>query len=300
MVLTDAAHLGDGGSLGKTNLAAMKEYLAWSTDTWSHSLRDRFFPKESLLKSSTQYDECCSIKMEDSHLPVAIDHQDHAEWKGYAIGLFKKRYPAFTKGFLHRVIAQKHLGCVKGQEVDHRNNNTLDCRRLNLRVCSKSENNRNKGPQINNSSLHGYKGVARYADGSYRAQIALHGKTKCIGFFANPREAAIAYDIYSRRFHEGFGRVNLPEASPEEIAKVMDQLMSNKTNRGDTSRYYGVSWHIRSGKWRADVRHQKRYYYLGYHETEEGAARAVDVLLLDIGCREKLNFGKTEADVIKI
>ena len=44
------------------------------------------------------------------------------------------------KMYMHRMI----MGCPKGKIVDHINNQTLDCRRENLRVISHKENMRNR------------------------------------------------------------------------------------------------------------------------------------------------------------
>lgn len=202
---------------------------------------------------------------------------------------------------MHRTVAKRHHGDITGLEVDHVNGNTFDCRAANLRVCDRSQNNRNKGHQSNNTSNRGFKGVAFYPKyGKYRAQIALNRRTKCIGFFATPEEAAIAYDLFARRFHGDYARLNMPDVTQEQIDRVIAQLMSNKSGRGSTSRYYGVSWSKIEGRWRGDIRHKKQYHYLGWFDDEEEAARAVDAQLLKMGCREKLNFGKTLEDVIKI
>ena len=54
---------------------------------------------------------------------------------------------------MHREIA----GARDGEDVDHRNRDSLDNRRRNLRKCTKSQNGANRPAQRDNSS--GYKGV---------------------------------------------------------------------------------------------------------------------------------------------
>ena len=48
---------------------------------------------------------------------------------------------------------------------------------------------------------------------------------------------------------------------------------------GTTSRFKGVCWHVSSGKWRAKCKEK----YLGYHATEEAAARAYNTEAERIG-----------------
>ncbi len=62
-----------------------------------------------------------------------------------------KRYPIY----MHRLI----LGLERGdkREGDHRNHNTLDNRRSNLRICTQQQNLTNQKPRSNGTSK--YKGV---------------------------------------------------------------------------------------------------------------------------------------------
>lgn len=63
---------------------------------------------------------------------------------------------------------------------------------------------------------------------------------------------------------------NLREASSSENGR-------NQTMRNDnTSGFYGVSWHKRDSKWRANIRHHGKEKSLGYFNTAEEAARAYD------------------------
>ena len=49
---------------------------------------------------------------------------------------------------MHRVI----MKCPKDMEVDHINHNTLDNRKVNLRIVTRSQNQMNRGKQSNNTS----------------------------------------------------------------------------------------------------------------------------------------------------
>lgn len=98
---------------------------------------------------------------------------------------------------MHRAI----VNCPDNLEVDHANHNTLDNRKSNLRVVTKSENLRNRNVQSNNTS--GYKGVIFHA-GRYRATIKVNRKNINLGRFDTIEEAAEAYKRAALRYHGEF------------------------------------------------------------------------------------------------
>lgn len=105
---------------------------------------------------------------------------------------------------LHRFIT----GCPDGMVVDHINGNGLDNRRENLRVCTQSENLRNRKMHQNNAS--GFKGV--FFDPAprskpWRSRITVSGKRFNIGRFDTPEEAYAAYCKASLEKHGEFSRV---------------------------------------------------------------------------------------------
>lgn len=86
---------------------------------------------------------------------------------------------------MHRYI----MGAPKGKEVDHRNHNTFDNRRSNLRVLTKSENLQNRsGAQSNSKS--GVRGVVWNKQAKkWRAQYTLNRKCYHVGTFDSIEEA---------------------------------------------------------------------------------------------------------------
>jgi hypothetical protein len=115
--------------------------------------------------------------------------------------------------FLHRFL----MGEPQGMEVDHRNGDTLDCRRKNLRVATKAQNRRNQGKNIKNKS--GYKGVWwNKRCGAWRAEISIDDIGKNLGHFASLVDAARAYDRGARLYHGPFARLNFPE--PGEMSAI--------------------------------------------------------------------------------
>lgn len=90
--------------------------------------------------------------------------------------------------------------------IDHINGDKLDNRKENLRVCSASDNAKNRGKQRNNSS--GYKGVIfDKARSKWRAEICFNGNRKYLGRFDSVEEAAIAYQDAAKMYHGDFAKV---------------------------------------------------------------------------------------------
>ena len=103
---------------------------------------------------------------------------------------------------MHRVVADT----PEGKDTDHKNGNRLDNRRENLRICTKSQNQHNKGISKNNTS--GYKGVHQNRWGDWVSQIKLNHKQIYLGTFQTPIEAAIAYNEAALEYHGEFAYQN--------------------------------------------------------------------------------------------
>jgi len=97
-------------------------------------------------------------------------------------------------------------------EIDHLDGNSLNNTLSNLRLCTRSENNRNRGPQKNN--LSGYKGVTtvkRKKGDKFKAKIEFNGEKISLGYYPTPELAARAYDRKARELFGEFARCNFPE-----------------------------------------------------------------------------------------
>jgi hypothetical protein len=100
---------------------------------------------------------------------------------------------------LHRLLAC----AVDGLFVDHKNGNTLDNRRENLRICTNAENTRNQPDRQRNKV--GYRGVSKVRD-KFKAKITFNGKNIHIGYFSTPKEASQAYEKKARELFGEFYR----------------------------------------------------------------------------------------------
>jgi HNH endonuclease/AP2 domain len=104
-----------------------------------------------------------------------------------------------------------------GEFVDHLDHNTLDCRRDNLRVCSKSQNAMNMKKRRGCSSI--YKGVSfEKKCGAWSANITLDYQQRYLGIFATEIEAAHAYDLAALELFGEFASLNYPASPIREAA----------------------------------------------------------------------------------
>jgi hypothetical protein len=88
--------------------------------------------------------------------------------------------------------------------VDHRNGNTLDNRRCNLRVCTHAENMRNRKASRGRALP---KGV-HFRKNGYEAYIRVNTKLVYIGRFKTEPEATAAYNEAAKQYHGEYARIN--------------------------------------------------------------------------------------------
>lgn len=149
------------------------------------------------------------IDAADAHLVDGLDwtalvskRRDGTTRTVYA---YRNNYVAPGKSkmaLLHRVI----MGARDGLQVDHRDGDGLNCKRVNLRIATGSQNNCNQRKGVANTS--GCKGVTwDKANQKWRAEIRVDGKRTNLGRHKCLAAAAIAYAKASRALHGEFGRV---------------------------------------------------------------------------------------------
>lgn len=150
------------------------------------------------------------------------DYEKIKEWmwsfkRGYACGSRKKN-GVRKIAYLHRII----MGANTGELVDHINNDKLDNRRCNLRICTPSENAQN----CKTKNKYGFKGVVFCRDRNmFRAAININGRRIRSARCRTEEEAGRSYDDLVIK-HYGdralYQTLNFPEKFFK--SKVEDQL----------------------------------------------------------------------------
>lgn len=101
--------------------------------------------------------------------------------------------------FMHRVIMQT----PKDMVTDHIDGNGLNNQRENLRLCTHSENLRNRKKNTNNTS--GYKGVCwNKVYKKWQAQLCFNSKVMNLGCFLEKEDAYKAYCEASEKYHKDY------------------------------------------------------------------------------------------------
>jgi hypothetical protein len=121
---------------------------------------------------------------------------------GYARAVCRDASGKMRTVYLHRLICATTLELP---HVDHKNGNTSDCRRINLRPCSRSQNLSNQ--KIRSDNRTGVKGVGIHKQtGKYLARITASGRKMHLGLFSSLDEAQSALALIRDKIHGEFAR----------------------------------------------------------------------------------------------
>ncbi len=130
----------------------------------------------------------CAAKMNDTY--VAARHSVHLNNKVV---------------YMHRDI----MNPPKDMQVDHINDNRLDNRKANLRVCTVSQKQATQKPGINKTSR--FKGVFWFKrDKKWLSKIMCNYRRYHLGLFDNEIDAARTYDHKAIELFGEFARPNFP------------------------------------------------------------------------------------------
>ena len=123
--------------------------------------------------------------------------------------LYAARVIRTPTGRLNTILMHKEiLDAPLGLLVDHRNTDSLDNRRANLRLATPSQNSCNSRRDKSNTYSR-YRGVSfSKRKGKWFAAIRANGRKLWLGYFDNELDAAKAYDAAARKYHKEFAQLN--------------------------------------------------------------------------------------------
>lgn len=207
---------------------------------------------------------------------VLIDVEDYARFSGHRLRLNDGGYATITNRchgdsiLLHRQI----ISAPKGLMVDHKNQDRLDNRRENLRLCTRSQN-------MANHKVHAQRSGVHWHTQNRKWQASVGGVYQ--GTFTDWDAAA---SCYNQRAKEKYGEfaITIPCKSmlPEEWAQYQSTI-------GSTSRYTGVCKPKGRTRWRAQTTIEQRTITIGHFAHEEDAALAYNAFVLEHNLDRPLN-----------
>ena len=139
-----------------------------------------------------------SFLFDEEDLPFVTARTWSVDKDGYVRGQKENRGIRF-----HRLI----MRAEDDEVVDHINGDPRDCRKKNLRIVSQHQNCMNHS--LNRNSTTGYKGVCMdRRQNKYMAHIHPNGKMIFLGYFDDPKEAALAYDKAASFYFGAYAKLN--------------------------------------------------------------------------------------------
>jgi hypothetical protein len=151
-------------------------------------------------------------------LIALIDDEDKAlaglSWhanrgKGdYYYAVHREGTGARERLWLHNEVMMNVIGrqLESHELVDHINLDKLDCRRANLRLATRTDNEANKAKGRRGTSR--YKGVSRTKQGKWKAELTVAGQRIYLGTYENEKEAAKAYNGEAKTQFGEYARLN--------------------------------------------------------------------------------------------
>jgi hypothetical protein len=106
--------------------------------------------------------------------------------------------------YVHRILFLLYHGYMPAF-VDHRDGDTTNNSKRNLRACTPAQNSQNRKRQVNNTS--GVKGVYWNANKQkWMARVMVQGKREFVGYYEDISKAERAVEAARRKAHKEFSR----------------------------------------------------------------------------------------------
>lgn len=122
-----------------------------------------------------------------------IDYDDLLQKKWSVLPTPSGKLYAITYNSGKAILMHRYLlKTPKGFDGEHKNGDSLDNRRENLRNATRGQNIANA--KLNKRNTSGYKGVSfDKAKKKWKSKIVFNGKSISLGLFHSPQDAALAY-----------------------------------------------------------------------------------------------------------
>lgn len=125
---------------------------------------------------------------------------------GYAATFYTDEDGSKKILYMHKLL----LVAEEGYIVDHKDGDTLNNTRDNLRQVTVQQNQFNRRKHSNNTS--GFKGVCFHKRaGKWQATITKDGKKTFLGYYTTPEQASIAYQAAATALFGEYNRKNANE-----------------------------------------------------------------------------------------
>lgn len=161
-----------------------------------------------------------ALTREQNAIVDAADYKWLDQWNWFASwSAHTRSYYAKRNGPNRNIIrmSREILGCEPDKQVDHKNHDTLDNRRNNLRQATCSQNITNGRLRSHNTS--GFIGVCFHKRAhKWVARIHVHGTQIHIGIFSDATEAAHARDEAAKKYYGEFAHLNFPSPANMKAA----------------------------------------------------------------------------------
>ena len=166
--------------------------------------------------NSPAVEDFCAIQLTRGYVAL-VDPEDfqrfgHLKWYAAEVKpgfIYAVRNIKTQNGQRPLRLHAEVLDVPRGTLVDHRDGDTMNCRRFNLRVATTLQNAANKRISIRNSS--GFKGVHLHKVlNKWLAGVRCNGVYHYCGLFdiERPEDAAAAYDRKALELFGEFARTN--------------------------------------------------------------------------------------------
>jgi hypothetical protein len=229
------------------------------------------------------------IKFSNGNITI-VDDEDYEKFSSYKYYENDKGYAQRSYGprsaKKHALLHREIMNAPKGLFVDHINHNKLDNRKSNLRLVTNQQNRFNSN-KMKIAKTSKYKGVCLIKKANlWKALIRFNGKDKIIGRFESEETAAVAYNIYAKKYFGEYALLNDVPFEPDWESKKI----GNRVRGTGTSKFIGVSYRQKYDDWICNISVNGKSKYLGSFKNEIEAAKAFnEAALKHRGPNAKIN-----------